>query len=139
MAASAVSHRRLFGALFISVFVALLAATARPQTAALAHAKFDHGTPNPGDVLSTAPTMIDAYFAEDIVKQAGTYGLAVMDASGNAVDNQDTVLDDSNRRHMTVTLQRNLGPGAYTVKWWTVSDEDGDAASDTFTFTLAGS
>jgi methionine-rich copper-binding protein CopC len=125
--------------LVVSTFVALLVAGTRPPSAALAHAKFDHGTPGPGDVLSTAPTIIDAYFAEDIVKQAGTYGLAVMDASGNQVDHQDTVLDDANRRHMTVTLPSNLAPGDYTVKWWTVSDEDGDAASDTFTFSVSGS
>jgi methionine-rich copper-binding protein CopC len=104
-----------------------------------AHAAFVWGTPNDGDVISALPSQIDAHFAEDIVKQAGTYGLAVYDSAGDEVDNQDTVLDDNDRRHMTVTLQSGVGADTYTVKWWTVSDEDGDAANGTYSFTVTGS
>ena len=61
------------------------------------------------------------------------------DAFGNQVDNQDSALDDTDRTHMTVTLQANLPPGLYNVHWWTVSDADGDAASGDYSFTIAGS
>src|SRR5205823_5670626 len=128
------------GPLF-GIAVVLLCSTAMLASPAgvSAHAKFVLGTPNDGDVLSAAPSQIDAYFAEDIVKQQGTYGLSVSDQNGNEVDNQDTVLDDVDRRHMTVTLQSGLADGVYTVHWWTVSDEDGDAASGDYSFTIASS
>src|SRR5690242_9239006 len=80
-----------------------------------AHALFLWGVPDNGPVVSTAPAQLDAYFAEDIVRQSGTYGLKVTDSNGNEVDNQDTVIDDNNRRHMTVTLQSGLGADTYNV------------------------
>mgnify|MGYP001251468129 CR=1 FL=1 len=123
---------RAFGGLALAVLVLVVSQRATVS----AHAYFLNGTPNDGDVLSAAPAQIDAFFAEDIVKQAGTYGLAVSDPNGNQVDNQDTVLDDSNRRHLTVTLQSGLSDGTYDVHWWTVSDEDGDAASGDYHFTI---
>lgn len=122
----------------VAVFAAtLLLAGAHGKV--VAHAAFVWGTPNNGDVIGALPSQIDAHFAEDIVKQSGTYGLAVYDSAGDQVDNQDTVLDDNDRRHMTVTLQNGFGADTYTVKWWTVSDEDGDAANGTYSFTVTGS
>jgi methionine-rich copper-binding protein CopC len=133
-----ISTRRALGALALFALFAAVCLLPR-ATGVSAHAKFDHGTPNDGDVISSAPSQIDAYFADDIVKQVYTYGLAVFDPSGNEVVNQDTVLDDSDRRHMTVTLQSGLGDGAYIVYWWTVSDEDGDAARGSYAFSVASS
>lgn len=135
---TALSPRRALVALALFTLFAVVCLLPRAAAVA-AHAKFDHGTPNDGDTLSAMPSQIDAYFVEDIVKQTGAYGLAVVDANGNQVDNQDTVLDDFNRRHMTVTLQSGLANGTYTVTWWTVSDEDGDAASGSYTFSVASS
>ena len=57
-----------------------------------------NGNPDNGAVLSSAPAQLDAYFAEDIVRQAGTYGLKVTSSAGVQVDNQDTAVDDANRR-----------------------------------------
>lgn len=134
------SRRSFLASLTFSVLLLTASAVlaAAPRQTAQAHARLVWGTPGPDDVLNAAPTQVDAYFAEDIVKQSGTYALAVTDAAGNAVDNQDTVLDDGNRRHMTVTLQSGLGAGSYTVTWKTVSDEDGDAASGSYSFTVVG-
>jgi methionine-rich copper-binding protein CopC len=106
--------------------------------AASAHASFVRGTPGPGDVLTTMPTQVDAYFAQNIRTLSGqeTYALWVTDANGNQVDNNDNTLDPNNPRHMTVTLQNGLADGVYTVHWFTVSDEDGDSDSGQYTFTI---
>jgi methionine-rich copper-binding protein CopC len=134
-----ITRRRLAAGAFSLLLIVLVGGALLRTPAVLAHAAFVGGTPNDGDVLSAAPVQIDAFFAEDIVKQSGTYGLAVYDANGNQVDNQDTVLDDFNRRHMTLTLQSGLSSGSYRVHWWTVSDEDGDAASGDYSFSVVGS
>jgi methionine-rich copper-binding protein CopC len=117
----------------------LLMALGSRRAGVSAHALFLWGIPDNGAVVSTAPSQLEAHFAEDIVRQSGTYGLKVTDSTGNEVDNQDTVIDDTDRRHMTVTLQSGLGPDTYTVHWWTVSDEDGDAASGDYSFTISSS
>ncbi len=129
------SFRVLVGGLTVAAFVLLGAH--RPYVSA--HALFLWGAPDNGAVVSGAPSQVDAHFAEDIVRQSGTYGLKVTDSYGNEVDNQDTVIDDNDRRHMTVTLQQGIGPDTYNVHWWTVSDEDGDAASGDYSFTVSGS
>jgi methionine-rich copper-binding protein CopC len=108
---------------------------------ASAHASFVRGTPGPGDVLSTAPSQIDAYFAQNIRTLSGqeTYALWVTDSNRNQVDNNDNTLDPANPRHMWVTLQSGLGDGVYTVNWYTVSDEDGHDDSGSYTFTIKSS
>ena len=111
------------------------------QAQASAHATFVRGTPGPGDVLTAAPSQVDAYFAQNIRTLSGqtTYSLWVTDAGNNQVDNNDNTLDPANPRHLTVTLPSGLGNGVYAVHWYTVSDEDGDEASGSYTFTIRGS
>lgn len=105
---------------------------------ASAHARFDHSTPMPGQVLTSSPTSVDIYTEQDMQKTAGAYGITVMrdDAGtpGPAVDNGTTVMDDANRKHFSVALQPNLPPGRYLVSFHNVSDEDGDADHGQFAF-----
>jgi methionine-rich copper-binding protein CopC len=103
-----------------------------------AHASFVRGTPGPGDVLSTPPSQVDAYFAQNIRTLSGqeTYALWVTDANGDQVDNNDNALDSNNPRHLTVTLPSGLGSGVYAVHWYTVSDEDGHDDSGSYNFTI---
>jgi methionine-rich copper-binding protein CopC len=110
-------------------------------TTASAHASFVRGTPGPGDVLSTPPTQVDAYFAQNIRTLSGqeTYSLWVTDSNRNQVDNNDNTLDPANPRHLWVTLPSGLGNGVYTVNWYTVSDEDGHDDSGNYTFTIKSS
>jgi methionine-rich copper-binding protein CopC len=107
---------------------------------ASAHASFVRGTPGPGDVLNTAPTQIDAYFAQNIRTLSGqeTYALWVTDSNRNQMDNNDNTLDPANPRHLWVTMPGGLGNGVYTVNWYTVSDEDGHDDSGNYTFTVKG-
>ena len=51
-----------------------------------------------------------------------------------------SIVDRSDRRKITVALPSNLGPGTYTVKWKSLSAEDGDPAAgpegEPITFTV---
>jgi copper resistance protein C len=100
----------------------------------LAHARYDHSTPTPGQVVATSPPAVDIYTAQDLRKTAGADVIAVTDASQNHVDTGNTVVDDSNRRHFSVGLQPNLPPGRYLVAFKTLSDQDGEADSGQFAF-----
>jgi len=126
-----------FGRVIVAMSLVVLLAGLGPA-AVDAHASFVRGTPGPGDVLSTAPAQVDAYFAQNIRTLSGqeTYALWVTDSNGNQVDNNDNALDPSNPRHMTVTLPAGLSAGVYTVHWYTVSDEDGHDDSGQYTFTI---
>jgi hypothetical protein len=52
------------------------------------------------------------------------------------VDKGDARIDDDDRTHMLVSLREGLPAGVYTVRWWTLSAEDGDTDSGEFTFTV---
>jgi methionine-rich copper-binding protein CopC len=129
--------RGFAGAMAAILLAAIVVVLFRPA-AVLAHASFVRGTPGPGDVMSTAPSQVDAYFAQNIRTLSGqeTYALWVTDANGNQVDNNDNSLDPANPRHMTVTLPGGLAAGVYTVHWYTVSDEDGHDDSGQYSFTV---
>jgi hypothetical protein len=65
--------------------------------------------------------------------------LSVFDANGVQVDKGDSVVDlsDPDRLHISVSLDTSkMADGIYTVKWETVSLDDGDAASGEFHFTV---
>jgi copper resistance protein C len=105
-----------------------------PAVGVFAHAAYDHSTPNADEVVTTPPTQVDAYFKEEIRKEAGTYSLKVQDAAGTQVSDGDGTLDDNDRTHMTATIPTTLADGRYVVLWATVSDADGDAANGGFCF-----
>jgi methionine-rich copper-binding protein CopC len=104
---------------------------------AFAHATFTNGTPGPGDAVC-APTLVSDYFAQHIQVSSAqqTYSLWVTNANGDQVDNNDNAVDPSDTTHMTVSLPPNLSPGAYTVHWATLSDDDGDQANGDYSFTI---
>ncbi|HZR98845.1 MAG TPA: copper resistance CopC family protein [Chloroflexota bacterium] len=113
----------------------VLAATlqlATPRGAA-AHARYDHSDPAAESVVPTAPAQVQAWFTEGVRNQGSS--LQVMDAAGNRVDNNDGQVDLQNpdRQRMFVTLPP-LPDGVYTVRWVTVSADDGDQAEGTFRF-----
>lgn len=99
-----------------------------------AHARYDHSTPSPGQVLSTPPTRVDIYTVQDMVKQAGVNEIDVTNEAGQRVDRGDTTVDDNNRRHFYVDLQPNLPPGRYVVSFKNKSDEDGEEDHGQFAF-----
>jgi methionine-rich copper-binding protein CopC len=124
--------KRLVAAIGVAVLVGIFGVVA----SALGHSEYDYSTPNAGEVLTTAPTRLDAYFTEDLSITPGNNDLDVAGPGGGDVDNNDVTVDPGDRKHMSVTLQSGLVSGAYTVNWATTSFEDGDSESGTFTFTL---
>lgn len=120
----------------ISLALAVLTLSLLFAPAAFAHARFDHSTPSPGQVLSAPPTAIDIFTAQDMRKITGANTISVQGPDGSQVDNGNTVVDDSNRRHYSVGLKANLPPGRYVVSFKTLSDEDGEADHGQFAFYL---
>ncbi len=125
-------------ALLLSGVVIAACILLHPSAAVLAHARFDHSSPAPGQVLPASPASVDIYTVQDMQKTAGAYGITVVrddnGSPGQQVDTGTPVMDDANRRHFSVGLQPNLAPGRYLVSFHNVSDEDGDADHGQFAF-----
>jgi methionine-rich copper-binding protein CopC len=102
-------------------------------TAALGHAELDSITPADKSTVATAPSTIVAVFTEQLDPSKSS--LTLVDASGKVIAQGGTV--DPNQ---TLTLNLDpatVVPGTYTVRWISASDEDGDIARGTTSFTVA--
>jgi len=106
------------------VFIALASAHAAPE-------RFD---PSPGAVLKSAPQQVDGWFIQDVRRQADASFIKVFDAGGMQLDDKSPVVDDMDRRHMSVKLESGLGAGRYMVAWETLSDEDDELDGGCFWF-----
>jgi methionine-rich copper-binding protein CopC len=103
-------------------------------TLAFAHAEPARAKPGDGAVLNTPPTQVEITMSQEMVREAGQNDIDVFDAAGKEVTAVAAVIDNGDRRKLSVPLPSNLPPGAYTVKWKTRSADDGDAASGTLSF-----
>lgn len=113
-------------ALFIALAVVALAA---------AHAEPVKVRPGDGAVLNERPAEVALDMSQEMAREAGANDIDVFDADGNEVTAVAAVIDNANRSRLTVPLPADLLPGRYTVKWKTLSSEDGDPASGTVSFT----
>jgi methionine-rich copper-binding protein CopC len=118
--------------LALPVLAAMLAVAGAGSV--LAHARFDHSSPSPGQVLQSAPAQIDIFTAQDMRKLSGANEITVTGPDGNRVDNGNTVVDDANRRHFSVGLNPNLPNGRYVVSFKTLSDQDGEMDHGSYAF-----
>ena len=94
-----------------------------------AHALLVSSNPAAGTSLSQLPKAVTATFSESVVP--GLSSLQVLDASGRVV------AGDSHAEPGDVTLTVALPAllsGVYTVRWKTVSSDDGHVANGSFTF-----
>lgn len=108
-----------------SLFVILL------PVVVLAHAELD--TISPADKSSgPPPQQILGTFVENVVPSKSSY--TVVDASGKVVASGGQV-DPANTKRMTLALPV-LAPGAYTIRWTTLSADDNEIARGTTTFTV---
>ncbi len=103
---------------------------------ASAHAEYDRSIPAADSTVDTSPAQVGVWFTEEVTSATT---LEVTGPEGTRVDAGDSALDlyDPNRQHVTVSLKPNLPPGEYTVKWTSVSAEDGDTATGEFAFGVA--
>ena len=101
-----------------------------------AHAGYARSEPPAGAVIPQAPDEVHVWFTEELFRRAGANTLEVVGPDGTRVDKEDARIDDDDRTHMILSLQADLPAGAYTVRWRTLSADDGDTASGEFSFTV---
>jgi copper resistance protein C len=120
---------------FLRAAMMLLIATALVVPGTSAHAQLDRANPEPGSTIDAIPEPIELWFSEELA--AGSTAI-ILDPDGARVDNDDAAIDlyDPNRKHLTLTLKDSLSAGEYTVEWTTVSGEDDDTETGSYTFTL---
>ena len=101
-------------------------------SAVLAHAELD--TISPADKSSgPSPTEIVGTFVQNLDPSKSSF--ALVDSTGTVVAKGGQVASDDVRK-MTLILTGPLAPGAYEIRWTTVSTEDGELARGTTTFTV---
>lgn len=103
-------------------------------SSAFAHAEPIRANPGDGAVLTSPPGEIVLEMSQDMARQAGGNDIDVFDAAGNEVTTVAAAIDNGNRRVLRVTMPATLEPGVYTVRWKTLSDEDGDDDSGELSF-----
>jgi methionine-rich copper-binding protein CopC len=115
------------------VMGATLAVLAFPAGTAGAHARYDRSEPADGAVLTESPAEVDVFFTQEMRRSGGLPTTVVVNDTGDVVS-EETVLDDTDRHHIKVSLPPALPDGRYTVIWHTLSDEDGEEAQGAFHF-----
>ncbi len=127
-------RRGVAGLLSAALF---LAAVHYPlSTAVHAHADYDRSAPSADEVVSQAPQQVQVWFTQDLFRREGQNALEVYGPDDRRVDQDDAAIDDDDRKLMTVSLQSDLPNGVYTVRWRTLSADDGDDAEGEFHFTI---
>ncbi len=81
--------------------------------------------PDAGSTIRKPPRTVSITFSTALDPFASQ--IEVFDADGNKVDRSDCGIDvaDPSRKTMVSTLQSDLEPGVYTVRWTTMTDDDG--------------
>ncbi|HEY4028408.1 MAG TPA: copper resistance protein CopC [Candidatus Dormibacteraeota bacterium] len=122
--------RALLARLVSGGVVALAAVLLLPLTAD-AHALVVRSDPAAGSSLTLVPKTLTIAFSE--APEANVSTIQVADSSGKTVSPAPARLARNNPLAMTVPLAPLLN-GVYTVRWKTVSRDDGHSSSGTFTF-----
>ncbi len=103
---------------------------------ALAHAEPSKVTPGDGAVLAAGPREVVIEMSQDMARQADANDIDVFDASGKEVTAVAATIDDTDRSKLSVPLPADLANGVYTIKWKTLSADDGDPANGQLSFTV---
>ena len=107
-------------------------------TSAFGHAEPARFDPAPGQVLDVSPQRVDGWFTQQMRRSGTDTSIAVYPVMSDGMPGDpvsgETVIDDSNRRHMYAELTGDLMPGQYVVSWSALSDEDDHADSGCYRF-----
>ena len=119
------------------------AAFAAPaQPAAPFHAKVFKSDPGIGSTIAQAPTKVTVFALENINPDPTKSNLQVYGPGTDATDtlisqgNAQVALADPKQMSINITASSGHASGVYIVFWKTVSADDGDPASGTFSFTV---
>ena len=106
------------------------------NTAVLAHSDYERSVPSADEVVDQSPQQVQVWFTQELFRREGQNSLEVYGPDEQRVDLDDAAIDDDYRKLMTVSLQADLADGVYTVRWRTLSADDGDDADGEFQFTV---
>ena len=101
-----------------------------------AHSDYDRSIPSAGEVVSESPQQVQVWFTQELFRREGQNVLEVYGPDDQRADQDDAAIDDDDRKLMSVSLQSDLPNGVYTVRWRTLSADDGDEADGEFQFTI---
>lgn len=118
------------------IVAALLLALVAWPVVAFAHAEPARVRPGDGAVLTSAPLSLEIEMSQELAREAGANDIDVFDAAGREVTTVAAVIDNGNRRRLTVALPSALPAGTYTVRWKSLSAEDGDPAEGLLAFAI---
>ena len=123
----------------IGTLIALLGASLVLITfagVAIGHADYERSDPAAAAVLNAAPVRVQIWFTQELFRRVGENKIEVYSADGARIDLDDLVIDDDDRKLATVSLPPALPDGVYTVRWQSLSAEDGHDGSGEFSFTV---
>lgn len=97
-----------------------------------AHAHLKSATVGPNAVVSQAPSTITLVFGEqsDLTQTV----IQVLDANGNSVASGNATPKAGDATTWTINLKSGLSNGTYTVKYHTLTDDDGGIVDGSYTF-----
>lgn len=105
------------------------------STSAFAHAEPAQVSPGLGANVTTPPPQVEIVMSQEMFLREGANDIDVFDASGAEVTRIAAVVDRGDRRKISVPLPSDLAPNSYTVRWKTLSAEDGDSDEGEYVFT----
>ena len=127
-------RRRIIKLLCLVLFFATIH---NPLSAAvLPHADYDRSVPAADAVVLQAPQQVQVWFTQELFRREGQNSLEVYGPDEQRVDLDDFAIDDDDRTLMTVSLPPDLANGIFTVRWRSLSADDGDEADGEFQFTI---
>jgi len=120
-----------------TLIVAIAAALVSLAVEAFAHAEIESCKPPIDATMESLPDAVVCTTSESM--DAKQSSLRVYDSAGARVDKGDSRVDpkDRDRRTISVSLDASkMRDGVYTVKWKTLSADDGDEAHGEFKLTV---
>jgi len=121
-------RRTVFKLLWLAT---LLVAMQYPlATRLLAHAGYESSVPAADEVVAQVPQQVEVRFTQELFRREGSNSLEVYGPGELRVDLGDSAIDDDDRKLMTVSLPPDLADGDYTVRWRTLSADDGDRSEE---------
>ena len=120
-------------ALLAAVVASLIGSTWPPANEAYAHANLARSAPAPNSTLDSAPSQAGIWFTEPV--EPGFSEIQVLDAQGDRVDRDDSIVDRNDPTAVSVTLEP-LADGTYTVTWKNISTVDGHRVRGSFVFSV---
>lgn len=122
----------------VTALVIVLVGVFGPATTAFAHSALVAAQPGPGEILATAPSVVELRFNETVV--AGPSSIRVLDAAGRRVDSGRTEQTEGGVV-LTTSLRASgasgsgLANGTYVVVW-RVTSPDGHPIQGAYTFSV---